>query len=69
MQPLAALLGRAKIVILDAARQNQFARGGQPLAGGLALVDPGPNMAIAFNAAPGRSGPTSRALTARTRPR
>ena len=57
MQPLAALPGRAKIVILDAARQNQFARGGQPLAGGLALVDPGPNMAIAFNAAPGTVGP------------
>src|ERR1700720_3611610 len=37
MQPLAALPGRVKIVILDAARQNQFARGGQPLAGGLAL--------------------------------
>ena len=57
MQPLAALPGRVKIVILDAARQNQFARGGQPLAGGLALVDPGPNMAIAFNAAPGTVGP------------
>jgi uncharacterized caspase-like protein len=57
MQPLAALPGRVKIVILDAARQNQFARGGQPLAGGLALVDPGPSMAIAFNAAPGTVGP------------
>ena len=57
MQPLAALPGRVKIVILDAARQNQFARGGQPLAGGLALVDPGPNVAIAFNAAPGTVGP------------
>jgi uncharacterized caspase-like protein len=57
MQPLAALPGRVKILILDAARQNQFARGGQPLAGGLALVDPGRNMAIAFNAAPGTVGP------------
>jgi hypothetical protein len=46
------LPGRVKIVILDAG-----ARGGQPLAGGLALVDPGPNMAIAFNAAPGTIGP------------
>ncbi len=56
-QPLAALPGRVKIVILDAARQNQFARGGQPLAGGLALVDPVANMAIAFNAAPGTVAP------------
>jgi uncharacterized caspase-like protein len=52
-QPLAALPGRVKIVILDAARQNSFARGGEPLASGLALVDPGNSMAIAFNAAPG----------------
>ncbi|MGA3307987.1 MAG: caspase domain-containing protein [Xanthobacteraceae bacterium] len=56
-QPLAALPGRVKIVILDAARQNPFARGGQPLASGLALVDPGRSMAIAFNAAPGTVGP------------
>ena len=56
-QPLAAMPGRVKIVILDAARQNPFARGGQPLASGLALVEPAPNMAIAFNAAPGTVGP------------
>ena len=56
-QPLAALPGRVKIVILDAARQNPFARGGQPLASGLALVDPGQGMAVAFNAAPGTVGP------------
>jgi uncharacterized caspase-like protein len=56
-QPLAALPGRVKIVILDAARQNAFAPGGQPLAGGLALVDPAPSMAIAFNAAPGTIAP------------
>jgi uncharacterized caspase-like protein len=56
-QPLAALPGRVKIVILDAARQNSFAPGGQPLAGGLALVDPAPSMAIAFNAAPGTIAP------------
>jgi uncharacterized caspase-like protein len=57
IQPLAALPGRVKIVILDAARQNPFARNGQPLAGGLALVDPIPSVAIAFNAAPGTVGP------------
>jgi len=56
-QPLAALPGRVKIVILDAARQNPFARGGRPLAGGLALVDPQPGLAIAFNAAPGTVPP------------
>jgi uncharacterized caspase-like protein len=56
-QPLAALPGRVKIVILDAARQNALARGGEPLASGLALVDPGPSMAFAFNAAPGTVGP------------
>ncbi|HEX4409484.1 MAG TPA: caspase domain-containing protein [Xanthobacteraceae bacterium] len=57
LQPLAAMPGRVKIVVLDAARQNPFARGGQPLASGLALTDPAPNMAIAFNAAPGTVGP------------
>ena len=56
-QPLAALPARAKIVILDAARQNPFARGDEPLASGLALVDAGPGMAVAFNAAPGTVGP------------
>ncbi len=56
-QPLAALPGPAKIVILDASRQHPFARGGQPLASGLALVDPAPSMAIAFSAAPGTVGP------------
>jgi uncharacterized caspase-like protein len=56
-QPLAALPGRVKIVMLDAARQNPFARGGHPLASGLALVDPAQGMAIAFNAAPGTVGP------------
>jgi uncharacterized caspase-like protein len=56
-QPLAALPGRVKIVILDAARQNPFARNGQPLASGLALTDPSPSMAIAFNAAPGTIAP------------
>jgi uncharacterized caspase-like protein len=56
-QPLAALPGRVKIVILDAARQNPFAGGNQPLASGLALVDPVPTLAIAFNAAPGTVAP------------
>jgi uncharacterized caspase-like protein len=57
-QPLAAMPGRVKIVILDAARESPFARGGQPLASGLALLDPAPNTAIAFNAAPGTVAPS-----------
>ena len=56
-QPLASLPGRVKIVILDAARQNPFGGGNQPLAGGLALVEPMHSMAIAFNAAPGTVAP------------
>jgi uncharacterized caspase-like protein len=56
-QPLAAIPGGIKIVILDAARQSPFARGGQPLASGLALLEPAPNTAIAFNTAPGTVAP------------
>lgn len=67
-QPLAALPGRVKIIVLDAARKNPFARGGRPLAGGLALVDPRPGLAIAFNVAPGLHR-TSRVPTAPMRPR
>ena len=63
-QPLAALPGHVKIMILDAARQNPFARGDQPLASGLALVDPTPSMAIAFNAAPGTVAPDEPGPTA-----
>jgi uncharacterized caspase-like protein len=56
-QPLAGMPGRVKIVILDAARQNPFSGGDQPLASGLVLVEPIPSMAIAFNAAPGTVAP------------
>jgi uncharacterized caspase-like protein len=56
-QPLAALPGRVKIVVLDAARQNPFSSGDQPLAGGLALVDPINTMVVAYNAAPGTVAP------------
>ena len=50
---LAAESGQARILVLDAARANPYARQGSPLAGGLALVDPDPGMLMAFNAAPG----------------
>ncbi|MDT3382236.1 caspase family protein [Labrys neptuniae] len=57
IRPLGALQLKASIVVIDGARANQFARGDQPLAGGLALVDAEPNSLIAFNAAPGTVGP------------
>src|SRR5258708_6744385 len=50
---LATLPLKASVVVLDAARQQPFIQGGEPIAGGLALVEPGPNMLVAFNAAPG----------------
>ncbi|MBP0580714.1 caspase family protein [Labrys sp. LIt4] len=57
IRPLGALQLKASIVVIDGARENQFARGDQPLAGGLALVDAEPNGLIAFNAAPGTVAP------------
>jgi uncharacterized caspase-like protein len=56
-RPLAALKLKAAIVVLDAARANQFARSGPPLAGGLALVEPESGLLMAFNAAPGTVAP------------
>jgi uncharacterized caspase-like protein len=54
---LASIPVKASIIVLDAARQQPFIDGGNPIAGGLALVDPSPNMLIAFNAAPGTVAP------------
>jgi uncharacterized caspase-like protein len=54
---LAATPGRARILVLDAARANSFAASGAPLAGGLALVDPEAGSLIAFNTAPGAVAP------------
>src|SRR5215471_4417224 len=54
---LAALRLKATIIVLDAARANPFSVTGQPLAGGLTLVEPDPGMLIAFNAAPGTIAP------------
>jgi uncharacterized caspase-like protein len=50
---LAAEPGRARIIVLDAARANPYVTQGPPLAGGLALVEPDDGELIAFNAAPG----------------
>ncbi len=57
VRPLGALNAKAVIVVLDAAREAPFARSGQPLAGGLAMVEPANGMMWAFNAAPGTISP------------
>ena len=57
VRTLAATHPKASFVILDAARTSPFAQSGQPLAGGLALMEPPPGMLIAFNAAPGTVAP------------
>ncbi|MCP4619112.1 MAG: caspase-like domain-containing protein [Bradyrhizobium sp.] len=49
---------KASVFVLDAARQQPFVEGGNPIASGLALVDPAPNSLIAFNAAPGTVAPS-----------
>jgi uncharacterized caspase-like protein len=54
---LASIPLKANIVVLDAARAQPFIEGGQPIASGLALVEPDPNMLVAFNAAPGTVAP------------
>jgi uncharacterized caspase-like protein len=56
-RPLAAMKIKAGIVVLDAARANAFAQSGQPLANGLALIEPEPHMLMGFNAAPGTVAP------------
>ena len=51
IRPLSALQLKARIVVIDGARENQFGRSGRPLASGLAMVDAEPGTLIAFNAA------------------
>ena len=57
IRQLASLPLKANIVVLDAARPQPFIEGGQPIASGLALVEPEPHMLIAYNAAPGTVAP------------
>ncbi|MEO6382062.1 MAG: caspase family protein [Nitrobacter sp.] len=57
MRQLAALPLKVSVVVLDIAREQPFIQGGQPIASGLALVEPNPRMLIAFNAAPGTVAP------------
>jgi uncharacterized caspase-like protein len=54
---LAAMPLKAGIVVLDAARANPFTLTGAPIAGGLALYEPGTSLLLAFNAAPGTVAP------------
>ncbi|AWN46203.1 peptidase C14 [Methylobacterium terrae] len=54
---LAALPLKARFVVLDAARAAPFRLAGDPLAGGLPLVEADPGSLIAYNAAPGTVGP------------
>ena len=56
---LGALKLKASVVVLDLARNIPFALEGEPLAGGLALVEPQPGMLTAFNAAPGTIAPAA----------
>jgi uncharacterized caspase-like protein len=53
---LSSLKLKATVVVLDLARSHPFAPN-EPLAGGLALLEPEPGMLIAFNAAPGTIAP------------
>jgi len=57
VRQLASLPLKASVVVLDAARQQPFIAGGQPIASGLALVEADAHMLIAFNAAPGTIAP------------
>ena len=57
IRPLSSIPARARFVVIDAGRDNTFARNGNPLASGLALVKPEPGVLIAFNSAPGTVAP------------
>ncbi len=58
IRQLSSLPLKANVVVLDAAYNHPFAKEGQPLAGGLALMEPDPRGMIAFNAAPGTVAPS-----------
>ena len=58
IRQLSALPLKANIVVLDTAYNSPFAKEGQPLAGGLALMEPEPKGLVAFNAAPGTVAPS-----------
>ena len=53
LRPLAGLPLKARFVVLDVARNNPYSAHGNPLASGLALIEPGTGVVMAYNAAPG----------------
>src|ERR1700688_1836882 len=57
IRQLASLPLKSSVVVLTAPRQQLFVEGGQPIASGLALVEPDAHMLIAFNTAPGTVAP------------
>src|SRR6202165_5396107 len=57
VRELASLPLKASVVVLDAARQQPFIAGGQPIASGPALGEADAHMLIAFNDAPGTIAP------------
>jgi uncharacterized caspase-like protein len=57
LRPLGSLPLKARFVVLDAARENAYSAYGNPLAGGLALVEPETGSLIAYNSAPGTIAP------------
>ncbi|HXD50312.1 MAG TPA: caspase family protein, partial [Burkholderiales bacterium] len=57
LRSLAGLQLKASVVVVDGARKLPFAISGQPLASGLALVEPPAGTLVAFNATPGTVAP------------
>jgi uncharacterized caspase-like protein len=57
LRPLASLQSKASILVVDGARKLPFPISGQPLASGLALVEPPAGTLVAFNATPGTVAP------------
>ena len=69
MRSLAAAPGRLRVTIVDAARDYPSNTTGQPLARGLALVDPPQGFLVAFSEAPDRTAPDGPDRTGAMRPR
>lgn len=53
LKPLSASAAKLAVVALDVSRASPFKLTGQPLAGGLALYEPGGRTLLAYSAAPG----------------
>ena len=60
LRALESIPNQGKIILLDLAHAGLFATQGQPLAPGLAVVDPASGALIGFNAAPGEVAPVAK---------